>query len=1095
MGSRHPEKDIRPCVKAMPAIYGFVTPDILSNQGKIKIGYTERTIQERGHEIFHTANVKFNIVLNGNAIYEVDPSTGVAKPFMDHDFHAYLRAQDVKRDPNTEWFTIDVAAAESMLNDFRHRRVAVPDGEPEPYDLRPEQDAAVKKTMAAFQAGAMDFLWNAKPRFGKTLAAYDLMARMGMAKILIATNRPAVSTSWHSDYVKFVGGKSGTAFVSETSSVAKARYVTKPVDMPDRAIAFVSLQDLKGAKRAGGDYDKLDWVFDTAWDMLVVDESHEGASTEKADGAFGAISRKHTLWLSGTPFKQLASGQFSQDRIFDWTYGDEQQAKAGWNNTDVRNPYDEMPKLSLYTYRLSDIVRDELSDGFDDEGHEWAFDLGEFFRVNSKGEFLHDKSVDRFLDALSVQEKFPFSPDFRNPDDPDRELRHTFWLLDRVESARALGRKLESHPVFSRYKIVVAAGSNRDEGMSKNDMDNVRAAITDDPWHTRTIIISVGKLTTGVTIPELTGVMMLCNVESPALYMQTAFRAQNQCLFQDGANFHRKANAYVFDFDPARTLAMFGAFADGLCPGGAARNDAERKRRIGELLNFFPVIGEDPGGKMVELDAERVLSVPREVYASRVVETGFRANCLFQNVGTVFSGELKDIIDKLTPEQEPKRSKRQLIDMSGIEHDPETGEVKASEKTRVGLEQGLFGDKVYSPAPAAMVAAKAVFDVAGTQDAPAQTPDVAKKLYEQAGKQSVQKDVMAPVRERFGKELGTKKLNGIEKKVESAMEAKLAPVAEAFTERHAELVSAHNAGDFAGREDEYHEKLVEIAHEAIQATEQAMSEAVSEARSEVVQECATATMKKKQATAEEKVRDQLRGFSRTIPSFLMAYGTPDTTLSMFDMIVPDTVLLEATGITMDEFRKLRDGCDVVDDMTGDVKHFDGVFDEGVFNSSIQLFLKKKEELASWFDEDQTEDIFNYIPPQRTNQIYTPREVVRDMVDSLEIESPGCFDSEVNTFIDPYMKSGMYITEIVKRLFHSEKLKVLFPDDNERLKHIFEKQVYGLAPTEIIYRIAMTYIFGFDTDGWIKRDNFRQVDAAEYAKAGTLMEKIDELFGA
>lgn len=1094
MGNNHPEKNIRPCVKAMPAIYGFMTPTVTSNAGKIKIGYTERTIQERGHEIFHTANIPFNIVLNGNAIYEVDPKTGKAGPFTDHDFHAFLQAQGVQRDPNTEWFTIDEAAAESMLNDFRHRRAAVPDGEPEPYDLRPEQKDAVANTMGAFKAGAADFLWNAKPRFGKTLAAYDLMARMGMDRILVATNRPAVSTSWHSDYVKFVGGKSGTAFVSESPAVSKRRYVTKPWNMPGKAIAFVSLQDLKGAKRAGGEYDKLDWVFDTEWDMLVIDESHEGASTEKADGAFAAISRKYTLWLSGTPFKQLASGQFPPEHIFDWTYGDEQQAKAGWTDTDIRNPYDEMPKLSLYTYRLSDIVRDELSEGFDEDGHEWAFDLGEFFKVNGRGEFLHDKSVDRFLDALSTQEKFPFSPDFRDPDDPDRELRHTFWLLDRVESARALGRKLEAHPVFGKYRIVVAAGSAKEDGMSRNDMDNVKAAITDDPWHTRTIIISVGKLTTGVTIPELTGVMMLCNVESPALYMQTAFRAQNPCLFEDGANFHRKANAYVFDFDPARTLAMFGAFADGLCQGGAARNDMERKRRIGELLNFFPVIGEDPGGKMVELDAERVLSVPREVYASRVVETGFRANCLFKNVGAVFSGEMAEIINKLTPEQEPKRGKKQDIDMSGIEHDPVTGEVKASDTTRIGLEQDLFGSKVYAPGADAVSAAKAVFDDAGKQDEPVQKPDVAKKLYERIGRPSVQKGVMAPLRGKFGKELGNKKMNGIEKKVESIIEAKLAPVADRFSEQHGGLVTAHNNGEYVGKEDAYHAKLMEIAHEAVQATEDAVKDAVAEARKDAVQECATAAMKKKQATAEKKIRDQLRGFSRTIPSFLMGYGTPDTTLSAFDLIVPDGVFLEVTGITMDEFRKLRDGCDAMDDETGELKHFGGVFDEGVFNSSVQLFLKKKEELASWFNEDQAEDIFNYIPPQRTSQIYTPRNVVRQMVDSLEVESPGCFESETNTFIDPYMKSGMYITEIVRRLFNSDRLKAVYPDDKERLKHIFEVQVYGLAPTEIIYRIAMTYIFGVDADGRINRDHFRQVDAAEYAKSGTLKEKIDELFG-
>lgn len=1098
--SGNAERNIRPCARVMPAIYGFVTPEIARHNGWIKIGYTERTVEERGRELFHTADVEHDLVLTGNAVYEVDKD-GSAPPFKDHDFHAYLLAQGIERKPKTEWFRISVEDAERMLHDFRYRRHLIPEGEPEPYELRPEQERAVEKTMSAFLAGAEEFLWNAKPRFGKTLSVYDLMKRSGMSRILVVTNRPAVADSWHSDYVKFVGGKSGTAFLLSNQAVAKEKYVSDPVKsgVPDRCIAFTSLQDLKGADWAGGQYKKLEWIRDKEWDMMVVDESHEGASTDKADAAFLAIRRRFTLWLSGTPFKQIASGRFPPDRIFDWTYGDEQAAKAAWDG-DTRNPYEEMPKLSLYTYRISDIVRDELAAGFDDDGREWMFSLGEFFRTDRNGAFVHEGAVDRFLDALSSQPKFPFSPDFRDPDDPDKELRHTFWLLDRVDSARALGRKLEAHPVFGKYRIVVAAGSGRDydKGMSQKDIENVRAAITDDSWHTRTITISVGKLTTGVTIPELTGIMMLCNVESPALYMQTAFRAQNPCLFRDGSNSHRKFNAYVFDFDPARTLEMFGDFADGLCPGGAARNDAERKRRIGELLNFFPVIGEDPGGEMVELDAERVLSVPKEVYAARVVETGFMANCLFRNVGAVFSAsqDVIDVINKFTPAEEPKRRQREPADLSGVELDPETGEVAPQNGTVVGLQKDLFGDAVYAPGAETVATASAVF--ASGQDGPAAEPktkdNVVTALVDQVAGDAILKGIIEPIRKsESAKVLGAKKVKEIEKKAIERVKSSIVPVADGFSSGHDDIVERHASGSIS--EAEYHSELLANARKATEDTMSAIGAAIEEARYEAAAECAAAAMKKKKATAEEKIRDQLRGFSRTIPSFLMAYGTPDTTLDTFDLIVPDAVFKEVTGITMDEFRLLRNGGDVQDDVAGTVRHFDGVFDEGVFNGAVRLFMQKRGELAGWFDEGQQEDIFDYIPPQKTNQIYTPRDVAKYMVDELGKESPGCFEDETKTFIDLYMKSGMYIVEIVKRLYGSSKLKALYPDGKARLKHIFEEQVYGLAPTEIIYRIAMAYIFGFDPDEKeVSRKNFKCADALKYAKAGTLQEKLDELFG-
>ena len=238
----------------------------------------------------------------------------------------------------------------------------------------------------------------------------------------------------------------------------------------------------------------------------------------------------------------------------------------------------------------------------------------------------------------------------------------------------------------------------------------------------------------------------------------------------------------------------------------------------------------------------------------------------------------------------------------------------------------------------------------------------------------------------------------------------------------------------------------------------------------------------------------MRGFSRTIPSFLMAYGDNTVTLAIFDTIIPDKVFLEVTSITLDQFKFLRDGGDYVEEETGQTKHFDGqLFDSAVFDDSVKEFLALKKKLADYFDEKSVEDIFDYIPPQKTNQIFTPKTMVKKMVDMLEQENPGCFDMPDKTFIDLYMKSGLYITEIVKRLYQSDEMKKQFPDNKERLKHIFEKQVYGLAPTEIIYKIATSYILGFDADTKDIKHNFRQLDALPYAKDGTLEQMLDELY--
>ncbi|MBP3199271.1 MAG: restriction endonuclease, partial [Butyrivibrio sp.] len=294
---------------------------------------------------------------------------------------------------------------------------------------------------------------------------------------------------------------------------------------------------------------------------------------------------------------------------------------------------------------------------------------------------------------------------------------------------------------------------------------------------------------------------------------------------------------------------------------------------------------------------------------------------------------------------------------------------------------------------------------------------------------------------------------------------------------------------------EYNASVNAAMQDLFNTVQENVQKTIEEKPAEVVEQLEKHKAETEKRSIEDDIRAHLRGFSRTIPSFIMAYGDGELTLANFDTKTEEDVFLEVTGITADEFRFLRDGGEYDNPETGAKEHFAGhLFDEVVFDDSIEEFWKKKEQLADYFDETHDEDIFDYIPPQKTNQIFTPKWVVKKMVDELEENSPGCFDDPNKTFADLYMKSGLYITEIVKRLYRSEAIKAAFPDDKERISHILNKQVYGMAPTRIIYLIATNYILGFDETLKTKTHNFVCADAAEAAKNGTLEELVERCFG-
>lgn len=684
-------------------------------------------------------------------------------------------------------------------------------------------------------------------------------------------------------------------------------------------------------------------------------------------------------------------------------------------------------------------------------------------------------------------------------------------MLNRVNSAIALAKKLKKHPVFRDYEVVLAAGDGKINADDENEksLDKVRRAIA---AHDKTITLSVGQLTTGVTVPEWTAVLMLSNMASPALYMQAAFRSQNPCLFDlGGGNYARKENAYVFDFDPARTLAIFEQFANDLY-GETARGGGDgetRERHIRQLLNFFPVYGEDDEGQMVELDAEQVLSVPRRIHAREVVKRGFMSNFLFQNIASAFRApaEVVEIIQRFDPYEQ---GKAQNAERNKVEIDEGTadelsindeGEVEVPDEQVVGKAADIFGPKVYGDVTVELTSR--VDDIAKAHETDNDDKAMLKDL-KKAFRESVTEPLVQAAKESYGSELKSQQRKRLEDKVQADVDIQINRQVGDYQiqarrieqSRKDSLKTVTSDDERAEVNQKHDEQKAEAFQVLTQKLEDCREELVQNAGETVVREVETAKKEDEKKGIEDKVRAHLRGFSRTIPSFLMAYGEEGTTLANFDTVIPADVFLDVTSITADEFRFLRDGGDYTDAETGETRRFAGhLFDEVVFNDSVNEFIKLRERLANYFDESQTEDIFDYVPPQKTNQIFTPRNVVVEMVDLFEKENPGCFDDPSHAFADLYMKSGLYITEIIKRLYRSKGMKAAFPDDRERLDHILEKQVFGIAPTKIIYEIATHFILGFhDEVGQGCDSNFELADSAELAKEGTLDTYVERVFG-
>ncbi len=542
--------------------------------------------------------------------------------------------------------------------------------------LRKEQEENVEKTINIFRTYD-SMLWDCKMRYGKTVTAYEVIRRMNekglFRKVIVITHRPAVEDGWGEDHGLIFAG-TDSQFIDKTngryeydgaSDAANDRQLKNVVESGAPFIYFASIQDLRGSRRVGGKFNKNNAVFDMDWDLLIIDEAHEGTRTELGDAVIRTIKKEHTkvLSLSGTPYNII--GDYQEENKYTWTYVDEQKAKKQWeiDHPDEKNPYEELPTMNIFTFDLTE----QIPESYRYVTMDSAFNFREFFRTwtgdkdkdyrdipdgKRVGDFVHESDVWNFLSLISKEDpesNYPFATDeYRDM------FRHTFWLVPGVASARALSAMLKKHPRFSDYEIVNIAGDGDEERPYNEALGLVKSAIKIYP---KTISISCGKLTTGVTVREWTGVMMLSGSASTAAsgYMQAIFRVQSPgCI--DGK---QKTNCYVFDFAPDRTLKVI-AEVHSLRHVRGKGDDEKAKQVLGEFLNFCPVIAVE-GTVMRTFDVPEMMRQIKRISVEAAINSGFDDDTIYKSdAGLVVTDYDKSILRKLSDVVIPKgKSKKQ----------------------------------------------------------------------------------------------------------------------------------------------------------------------------------------------------------------------------------------------------------------------------------------------------------------------------------------------------------------------------------------------------------------------------------------------------
>lgn len=615
-----------------PKIYAYELIGVASHRGYIKVGYTERDVDTRIREQTHTVAVPYRVLETWTAMR----SDGSC--FTDKDLHAVLRRKGFRQlnegEDRNEWFRCTVNDVKAAVYAVRNRTENI-ENRTNDFSMRPEQKEAVDKTEAYFRSAAAEgypkFLWNCKMRFGKTFAAYQLAKRMGFKRVLVLTFKPAVVSAWQEDLNTHKDFE-GWQFISRTTELT---YETADQSRP--IVCFGSFQDYLGVDKTTGTIKgRNEWVHTINWDLVIFDEYHFGAWKENAkklfeqddeddydsenmeqysradayDETWLPITTDHYLYLSGTPFRALNSGEFIEEQIYNWTYSDEQRAKENWQGE--HNPYAALPRMVMMTYKIPESIQQIAKQGEYDE-----FDLNVFFSAKGKGRdcrFVYEDYVQKWLDLirgsylettvdeLKLGAKKPALPfaDSRLLN----VLQHTLWFLPNVASCYAMANLLadRKNTFYHDYRINVCAGT--EAGIGAAALEPVQRSMG-DPLATKTITLSCGKLTTGVTVKPWTGIFMLRNLSSPETYFQAAFRVQSpwEVTTDKGQKEIIKKECYVFDFALNRALRQISDYS---CRLNIHEGNPEKK--VAEFINFLPVIAYD-GSSMRQINAGDILDI------------------------------------------------------------------------------------------------------------------------------------------------------------------------------------------------------------------------------------------------------------------------------------------------------------------------------------------------------------------------------------------------------------------------------------------------------------------------------------------------------
>ena len=584
-----------------------------------------------------TAGVTFELLYTEATAYMKGKNLIV---FQDHDIHDILVRSGIKRKifdtehKANEWFYTDLETVKKAIAAAKEGRTSLNASEittdRSPVIFRPEQTEAIEKTIKQFKksGGSHQMLWNAKMRFGKTLSTLEVVKRMNYNRTLILTHRPVVDSGWFEDYGKIFYDRNDFYYFSkknggdptEEENFHEMIHKADNNGMNDyHFIYFASIQDMRGSELVGGKFAKNEEIFNINWDLIIIDEAHEGTQTELGKAVLSKCRKDNTriLHLSGTPFNLM--DDFKDDEIYTWDYVMEQRAKAEWDKIHQGdpNPYSVLPKLSIYTYNLGKLYP-EYADA------DIAFNFREFFRVDKEGDFIHETNVKQFLDLLTKEDtdsNYPYSTE-----EYRQNFRHSLWMIPGVKEAKALSKLLQEHPVFSQFAIANVAGDGDEEEEEKEALKKVEKAIGPNPEDSYSITLSCGRLTTGVSVKPWTACFMLSGSFNTAAstYMQTIFRVQTPAVIGG----KQKEECFVFDFAPDRTLKVIAETAKISSKAGKTTNSD--REILGEFLNFCPIIGFE-GSQMKAYNTEKMLGQLKKAYIERVVKNGFEDSYLYND--------------------------------------------------------------------------------------------------------------------------------------------------------------------------------------------------------------------------------------------------------------------------------------------------------------------------------------------------------------------------------------------------------------------------------------------------------------------------------